>query len=615
MKRDMFQNIVQKIIARLCHNRRTMLSLVVIGLVLSFGNATPAQTPLDEAGLQAVLKAENERIETIAKARTATIAIFIRGGQGGGSGVVITPDGYALTNFHVAQPCGNWMQCGMLDGKLYNAVIVGFDPVGDVALIKLFGRDDFPVAKMANSDKVRVGDWAFAIGNPFLLATDFKTTVTYGVVSGVNRYQYPAGTLLEYADCIQTDAAINPGNSGGPLFNAAGELIGINGRGSFEKRGRVNVGVGYAISINQIKHFMGHLRAGRIVDHATLGATVSSNHDGRVVIDEILEQSDAYRRGLRYDDEIISFAGRSISTANAMKNVLGIYPKGWRVPLAFRRGTERHETFVRLMGVHAEGELLAKIAGPRPQLPQPQPPKKEPKDNNPDKKPKLPGPIQKLFKNPAANMPAEVKKHFLARAGYANYYFNQLNRDRIWKAHQAHGSFADAKGVWRIKGQLLNKDPFELQLSDTLGICDLPIAQTQVDFTKELGSSLDPPGSNGMLVALHLWRRLLITGPKRFGQVTYWGHSPLYGAADVVDMLSAIHGGLESRVAFDRANGQLLCIETYTDEDRDPCEIHFSDYRTRGERQLPHRIEVRSGNKVFAVFKVNSLTFEAAENK
>ena len=136
---------------------------------------------------------------------------------------------------------------------------------------------------------MRVGDWCFAVGNPFLLATDFQPTVTYGIVSGMHRYQPPAGTLLEYADCIQTDAAINPGNSGGPLFNADGELIGINGRGCFEKRGRVNVGVGYAISINQIKNFLGCLKSGRIVDHATLGATVAAGDDGRVLVSNILE--------------------------------------------------------------------------------------------------------------------------------------------------------------------------------------------------------------------------------------------------------------------------------------------------------------------------------------
>src|SRR5690606_32771496 len=130
-------------------------------------------------------------------------------------------------------------------------------------------------------------------------------SISLGIVSGVSRYQYPAGTLLEYADCIQTDAAVNPGNSGGPLFDLSGQVIGINGRCSFEKRGRVNVGVGYAISANQIKHFMGVLRSGRLVDHATLGATVSTDETGKVLVSNILNSSDAYRRGLRYGDEIV----------------------------------------------------------------------------------------------------------------------------------------------------------------------------------------------------------------------------------------------------------------------------------------------------------------------
>ena len=114
------------------------------------------------------------------------------------------------------------MKCSMPDGRLYDAVLVSIDPTGDVALIKLLGRKDFPAAELGDSDAVRVGDWCFAVGNPFLLATDFQPTVTYGIVSGVQRYQYPAGTLLEYADCIQTDASINPGNSGGPCSTRRG---------------------------------------------------------------------------------------------------------------------------------------------------------------------------------------------------------------------------------------------------------------------------------------------------------------------------------------------------------------------------------------------------------
>ena len=117
---------------------------------------------------QPVLDAEKQRIAAIAKATKSAVAIFANNGQGGGSGVVITPDGYALTNFHVVQPAGSYRKCSMADGNLYEAIIVGIDPVGDVALIKLLGRDDFPAATLADSDQVQVGDWCFAVGNPFV---------------------------------------------------------------------------------------------------------------------------------------------------------------------------------------------------------------------------------------------------------------------------------------------------------------------------------------------------------------------------------------------------------------------------------------------------------------
>src|SRR5262249_3366108 len=178
---------------------------------------------------------------------------------------------------------------------------------------------------------------SLAMGNPFLLATDFTPTVTFGLISGMHRYQFPAGILLEYTDCIQIDTSINPGNSGGPLFNMRGELIGINGRGSFDKRTRINSGVGYAISINQIKTFMGHLRAGLDSDHASLGAIVESEADDgaspRMIVRQMLEESDVARRGLQLDDEMVSFAGRPLSSVNQFKNVLGLYPRGWRVPM------------------------------------------------------------------------------------------------------------------------------------------------------------------------------------------------------------------------------------------------------------------------------------------
>ena len=116
-----------------------------------------------------------------------------------------------------------------------------------------------------------VGETVFAMGNPFLLATDFTPTVTFGIVSGTHRYQQGSGNrMLVYPDCIQVDAAVNPGNSGGPLFNEQGEVVGINGRISIGDRGRVNVGVGFAIASNQIKNFIGDLVAGRHAEHGTL---------------------------------------------------------------------------------------------------------------------------------------------------------------------------------------------------------------------------------------------------------------------------------------------------------------------------------------------------------
>src|SRR5215468_3441378 len=254
---------------------RSLPLVAALGVLAALSGASmPAQD------LDARLKeAEAKRVAVIEKVRPSVVAVFGRGGQGGGSGVLIDENGYALTNFHVTAGAGNLMKCGLPDGVLYDAVLVGLDKVGDVALIKLLPKKDgqkFPAAVLGDSDTVREGDWSIALGNPFLLATDFTPTVTFGMISGVHRYQYPAGTLLEYTDCIQFDTSINPGNSGGPLFNMKGELIGINGRGSFEKRGRVNSGVGYAISINQIKNFMGHLRAGIDTDHASLGASMES---------------------------------------------------------------------------------------------------------------------------------------------------------------------------------------------------------------------------------------------------------------------------------------------------------------------------------------------------
>ena len=643
-------------------------------LLLSVLTATAARGEVDES----VKKAEAERIAAIAKAAPTFIAIYAKEGQGGGSGVVISPDGYALTNFHVTHEAGIGMKCGMQDGKLYDAVIVGVDPTGDLAMIKLLGRDDFPAAELGDSDQMHAGDWCFAAGNPFLLATDFHPSISYGVVSGVHRYQYPAGTLLEYSDCLQVDAAINPGNSGGPLFNAQGQLIGINGRASFEKRGRVNVGVGYAISVNQAKNFLGCLKSGRIVDHATLGAKASTSEDGRVLVSDILEESDAYRRGLRVDDEIVSFAGRPIPSTNAFKNILGIFPKGWRVALTYRRDGKSHEILVRLPGVHHEAELIAAASsGGEPEQPK-RPDKGKPKDEGkpkgdgnqpkdegkpkadgdkpkddgkpkdakddkgkdenkdaekskpgdkpdqpekPDKKdgqPENPIPLpirnalQKLMEKP---LPDVVKQHYEARSGYANYYFNKLARERIWKANVARGDFSSFVGSWTLSGDLAGGGTFDIKLTNKAASIALPLGDTTLEVSDDLGAILNPPGSGGLLATLHLWRKLQVGGPSKFGQLVYLGTMPLVGRERPVDVIVGTTGGVDCHFMFDSGDSSLVGLEMYPAADTDPCEVYFSDYRESEGRFVPHRIEVHYGDNLFAIMTITKVELKKEADK
>lgn len=545
-----------------------------------------------------VLAAEQARIDAIARGAQAAVAIFA-GEAGGGSGVLISPDGYALTNFHVVQPAGVAMKCGLADGRIYDAVLVGLDPTGDVALVKLVGRTDFPFAELTDSDLVEVGDFCFAAGNPFLLATDLRPSISVGIVSGVHRYQFPAGTILEYADCLQVDAAINPGNSGGGLFDARGRLIGVNGRASFEKRGRVNVGVGYAISANQLRNFLGFLKGGRLVDHATLGATVASDEDGRVVVSDILESSDAYRRGLRYDDEIVSLAGRPVRTVNALKNVLGTLPAGWRVPVVFRRAGRRMEAVVRLAGLHRPTELAKLVAAE-------------------DGAPKGPAPDRPPTPQPAAApLPEAVKHLYEARSGFTNHHFNVLERDRVAAGIAAALESAMPAGAWVMSGRLDSGAPFRIELSDTRGVIDLPTGTTEVDATGELDADPGPPGSGGMLAALLLWRRLLLEGPTKLGRTSYWGTQPRDPAAlgefarvELVDVLETAVASVEARFTI-AAEGAVIGIELWPVPDADPCDVRLTP-RPDGQPGMPAVIEVRHGDAPFGTFHVEDLRFEPA---
>lgn len=518
---------------------------VSLSLVITFG----VQVGHSQEISRSVQQMESERIETIARAAKSTICVFDRRGQGGGSAVVVSADGFALTNFHVVEPCGPFMKCGLNDGRLYNAVLVGVDPTGDVALIKLIGRDDFVPAILGNSDLLRVGENCIAAGNPFLLAHDYQATITWGIVCGTNRYQYPEGGILEYADCIQTDAAINPGNSGGPLFNARGELVGINGRGSFEKRGRVNVGVGYAISINQIKHFFSLLKAGRIVDHASLGATFSSTDSGEVHVSNLLDESDAARQGLRFDDRLLSFADREINSVNQFKNILGTFPRDWLVRLTVERDGQTIPLSVRLAGINDPFRLDELVNGA---LLDSEPKAKEEPDKKAD-------PPESTEAEQVTDVPAELKDLYEARRGFANFYFNRLETKRVW------GKFFTADGAerfaakWTLTGTV-DSDKLQVVLDDQKSGWRLGNAFEVLDREPTVsGASANREAR--ALMALHLLRHLVVKSPTAFGDFSSIGQLPLTAADQSHDVLMGVYDTTECRFFFNVDSGRLVMWE------------------------------------------------------
>jgi len=548
------------------------ICLVLLGAGLAIG--APQQEP--ELAPE-VLSAQQKRVEAMRKASMATVGVFGLDSQGGGSGVCISADGYVLTNFHVSSPFGHRMRCGMNDGKMYEAVVAGIDPTGDLAVLKMYGRDDFPTAVIGDSDRVRVGQWCFAAGNPFVLATNLQPTVTYGLISGVRRYQYPSGTILEYSDCIQTDASINPGNSGGPLFNADGELIGINGRCSFEKRGRVNVGVGYAISIKQAMNFYGNLRSGRIVDHATLGFTVASDPQGRVVVSNILESSDAYRRGLRYGDEVLRLGDRDISTSNQLKNVLGIFPDYWRVALRYRNEQGVQESAIRLQSLHQPGELDKIVEG------------------SSEQGAKRPGEAK-----PAASKDSLAEK-YESRRGFGNYYFNRSELDRIVKLQESRKpalptSGPDDPSQVRFVGSVLGESTaVETRFDPEKIHWALADKTSSVPVKGGWGSWIQNQDPLPISIAMRLWYQWHEQGPRKLGEVIYIGQSPVLGKQGLLDMTRVVLGEVTAEVYTSLSSGDIELIELFTDRQTDPAEVYFDYDAASPMEPMPSRVRLNYG--------------------
>ena len=235
--------------------------------------------------------------------------------KGQGSGVIFSEEGLVLTNAHVIEKTDQLI-VGLSDGRRVLGNVVGEDSLTDLAVIKLKAKGPWPTAQLGNSDNLKVGDWAIAVGNPFGL----ENTVTLGIISNLNRDVAQLGISDKRIDLIQTDAAINPGNSGGPLLNSAGEVIGINTL----VRSGPGAGLGFAIPINRARKIAKDLITSGRAKHPMIGVTLSSNikqksnflsqtEDG-AIIKYLMPNGPAEKGGLKVNDLIISINNEKIYT-------------------------------------------------------------------------------------------------------------------------------------------------------------------------------------------------------------------------------------------------------------------------------------------------------------
>ena len=274
-----------------------------------------------------------------------------------GSGFIIEPDGLILTNFHVVDNAET-ITVRLLDGRELAGKVVGKDQKTDIALVKISARD-LPVAPLADSDRLEVGEWVMAIGNPFGL----DNTVTSGIVSAKDR-QIGAGP---YDHFIQTDASINPGNSGGPLVNLQGEVVGIN-TAIFSQSGG-NIGIGFAIPINLVKDLLPQLKTGGKITRGWLGVSIQGitpdlaaslglDQAKGALVSSVVQNSPADRAGIKAGDVIVGYAGKEINNANDLPFLVAGTPVGKTVSLQVFRGNKETPVAVAIEKMKEE-EVIA----------------------------------------------------------------------------------------------------------------------------------------------------------------------------------------------------------------------------------------------------------------
>jgi serine protease Do len=315
---------------------------------VAYGHGLPSFTELIEAASPAVVKIETVQVEPVQRVpqlRPNDIPEIFqdlfehrrgqpKGGRSMGSGFLISPDGYILTNHHVVEGADE-ITVRLLDRREFDAKIIGFDQRSDLALLKI-DSNNLPALKFAKPDKLKVGEWVLAIGSPF----DLDYSASAGIISGIGR-SIPTEKGDNYVPFVQSDVAINPGNSGGPLLNLDGEVVGINSQ-IFTRSGG-SIGVSFSIPVSVAIEVVDQLKSKGHVDRGWLGVYIQdvdkdlarslglASPRGALIAQVELD-SPAAKAGILAGDVIVRLDGQNIIESSDLPHVVGLITPGKKVP-------------------------------------------------------------------------------------------------------------------------------------------------------------------------------------------------------------------------------------------------------------------------------------------
>lgn len=336
----------------------------------------PDLTYAAETAVQAVVSIESTKTVSSSQAIDPFYLFFgmpeggmdnRREARAGGSGVIISPDGYVVTNNHVIEGAKK-LKVKLADGRAFDGRVIGSDPATDVALIKI-EADNLPTIPFGSSDDLRLGEWVLAIGYPM----DLQSTITAGIVSAKARSLGAIDNRYGIESFIQTDAAVNPGNSGGALVNARGELVGINtiiktSTGSY-------VGYSFAVPVSIVSKVVVDLKESGVVQRAVLGVSFRAvdqqfidelgeqtgiNKLGGVYVASVVEDGAASKAGIRKGDVIISIEGVAVNDSATLLEQIGKRRPGDKVKVVYERDGKSANVVVTLQNKSGETKLLSR---------------------------------------------------------------------------------------------------------------------------------------------------------------------------------------------------------------------------------------------------------------